>query len=158
NYIDVTKNARTHSNMGNLYFQEKNYYAAFKQYEIAYDLVADTKGGAAYLYNMAVCMKHLGNYKAAKIFLDEVIKKDYMNLTYYDALVDCYVALGSYETELKKYLSDSTNPYNRIVAGLIYMKTNRVREAKILFDEFVNENPKMMISDDVRIILRELSD
>ena len=154
--IDAVKNARSHNNMGNIYFDEKNYNAALKEYEIAYNLTKNTQAGAPYIYNMARCMIILGNYKQAQYIIEQAIKKDCINMVYYAALVDCYVAQKTYEKELQKHISDNKNPYNRIIAGLIYLKTNRKTEAKIIFDEFVNDNPDMIISDDVRLILRNL--
>lgn len=156
NTIDAVKNARYHANMGNLYFDDKNYNAAIKEYEIAYKLTADTNSYAPYLYNIANCMIHLGKYSQAKPLLDEAIKKDCINMTYYQALVDCYVALGTYKKELSKRLNDYSNPYNRIVAGLIYMKTGQRLNAKIIFDEFAADNPDMIITYDVKELLKKL--
>ena len=154
--IDVVKNAYLHNSMGNIYFNEKNYNAAFQEYTIAYNLTKNTHAGAPYLYNMARCMIKLHNYKQAKNFVEQAIKKNCINITYYEALVDCYIALNTYEKELSKHISDTKNPYNRIVAGLIYLKTGEKTNAKIIFDEFINDNPDMIISEDVKHILREM--
>ena len=48
------------------------------------------------------------------------------------------------------------NPYNKIVAGLIYMKTGNKRAAKTLFDEFITNNPDMLITSDIKRILKKL--
>ena len=156
NKIDAVKNARTHNNMGNIYFDEQNYNAALQEYEIAYKLTKNSHSSAPYIYNMARCMIKIGDYKQAQHLIQEAIKKDCINMTYYKSLVDCYVALNTTDSQLKKHLSDTKNPYNRIIAGLIYLKTNRKTSAKIIFDEFVNDNPDMIISDDVRLILKSI--
>lgn len=158
NKIDASRNARLHSNMGNIYFNEKNYNAAFLQYDIAYKLTKNTNASSTYLYNMARCMIKLGDYKYAQYLIQEAINKDYLNMTYYNTLVDCYIALNTYKKELKKCLSDTINPYKRIIAGLIYYKTGQKINAKIIFDEFINDNPDMIISDDVRLILKRINE
>ena len=157
NRIDATKNARQHNNMGNIYFEEKNYINALKEYEIAYNLTHNSSTSSTYLYNIARCFIAINNYSAAKNALLGAIKKDCINITYYETLTDCYIKLGIQEEELKKTLKDNSNPYNRIIAGLIYLKTGRKTTAKILFDEFINENPKMIITEDVKEILRRIN-
>ena len=155
--IDAVKNARNHNNMGNIYFDEKNYNAALAEYEIAYKLTKNTHASAPYIYNMARCFIKLGNYKQAQNLVEHAINKDCINMTYYETLVDCYIAQNIQEKKLTHHISDTKNPYNRIIAGLIYLKTNRKIDAKIIFDEFINNNPDMIISDDVRAILRTLN-
>ena len=155
--IDAAKNANSHNSLGNIYFDEKNYNAALQEYEIAYNLVKNTRAGSPYLYNMARCMIKVNNYKQAQHLIEYAIKKDCINITYYEALVDCYIALNTYKKELSKHISDTKNPYNRIIAGLIYLKTGEKLNAKIIFDEFINENPDMIISEDVKLILREIN-
>ncbi|MBQ8475961.1 tetratricopeptide repeat protein [bacterium] len=154
--IDAAKNARAHNNMGNIYFDEKNYNAALSEYQIAYNLTKDTTAGAPYIYNIARCMIKLGNYQAAQYAIKQAIAKDCINMVYYDTLVDCYIKLNIAPKELQKCLEDDKNPYNRIVAGLIYLKTGEKINAKIIFDEFINNNPDMIISDDVRRLLRDM--
>lgn len=155
--IDAAKNARSHNNMGNIYFDEKNYNAAIQEYEIAYNLAKDTNSTAPYIYNMARCMIKLGNYKNAQYLIQEAIKKDCINMVYYETLVDCYIALKTEKKQLQKHIRDNKNPYNRIITGLIYLKTGQKTNAKIIFDEFINDNPDMIISDDVRLILRNIN-
>ena len=154
NTIDAVKNARSHSNMGNIYFKEENYVSALKEYQIAYNLTKNTNSSSYYLYNMSKCFLKTGRFKLAQDALLNAISKDCMNITYYDALVDTYIALGEEENELQKYLADDSNPYNRIVAGLIYMKTGQTINAKILFDEFITKNPDMLITNDVKVLLK----
>ena len=59
--IDAIKNARMHSNMGNIYFKEENYFSALKEYQIAYNLTYDLNASSVYLYNIANCFMKLNN-------------------------------------------------------------------------------------------------
>lgn len=156
NKIDASKNARLHSNMGNIFFDEKNYQAAIKEYEIAYNLTADKAQSSVYLYNIARCFMTLNQYQLAKNAILGAIKKDCMNITYYNALADCIIKLNQQDSEIEKYLKEYKNPYNRIIVGLILQKTGKKQEAKFIFDEFVNKYPDMIITDDVKMILNQI--
>jgi len=154
--IDAAKNARLHSNMGNIYYEEKNYLAALKEYELAYNLGCNTTNASVYLYNIARCFINLGNYKLAQNAIKGAIEKDCINMLYYETLVDCYINLNTTETELQKHLNDNKNPYNRIIAGLIFLKTGQKTNAKIIFDEFIINNPDMIITSDVKRLIQKL--
>ncbi len=156
NKIDASKNARLHSNMGNIFFDEKNYQAAIKEYEIAYNLTADKAQSSVYLYNIARCFMTLNQYQLAKNAILGAIKKDCMNITYYNALADCIIKLNQQDSEIEKYLKENKNPYNRIIVGLILLKTDKKLEAKFIFDEFINKYPDLIITDDVKMILNQI--
>jgi len=156
NKIDAAKNARLHNNMGNIYFDEKKYFAALKEYEIAFNLANKTQASGAYLYNISRCYFILGNYSLAKNAILGAIKKDCINLTFYEMLVDCIVKLNEVESELQKYITDTSNPYNRIIVGLIYLKTDRKMQARATFDDFISQNPDMLITDDIRLMLNRI--
>ena len=91
NTIDARKNARLHSNMGNIYFDEKNYTAALKEYQIAYNLDPSNPTSSVYLYNIARCFINLGAPNIAIAPLKGAINKNYTNLIYYETLAECYV-------------------------------------------------------------------
>ena len=156
NKIDATKNARAHSSMGNLYFEEGKYIAALKEYEIAYKLSSKNQAAGAYLYNIARCYYVMGTYNFAKGAILDAIKKDCINMTYYNLLVDCFIKTGSTELELNKYIRDNENPYNRVIVGLIYLKTNRLAQARATFDDFIVNYPDLIITDDIQAIIRQL--
>lgn len=154
--IDPVKNARLHSNMGNIYFDEKKYIAALKEYEIAYNLTSQTPDSSTYLYNIARCYMKMGRYKLAQRALIGAINKDTVNMIYYDALVDCFFALKTDEEELYKYAYDTSNPYNRIIIALIFLKRGQKDNAKAIFDEFVGDFPDLLITEDIKSLLRQL--
>ncbi|MBQ4646927.1 MAG: tetratricopeptide repeat protein [Candidatus Gastranaerophilales bacterium] len=156
NRIDATRNARLHSNMGNIYFDEKKYPAALKEYEIAFNLAHKTPAAGAYLHNIARCYYVMGLYKQAQEAILGSIKKDCMNITYYDFLVDCIIKNGNIDKELNKYIKETTNPYNRIIVGLIYLKTGKKMQARATFDDFVATYPDMNITQDVKALLRQM--
>lgn len=156
NRIDAAKNARMHSNMGNIYFFEKKYISALKEYELAFNLSKNSQTSGVYLYNIAKCHYILTNYSYAQKAILGAINKDCINITYYDFLVDCFIKLNTTEKELEKYLLDVTNPYNKIVVGLIYLKTDRKMQAKATFDDFIVQYPDMLIADDVRLLINRI--
>lgn len=154
--INASNNARGHNNMGNIYFKEENYIAALKEYEIAYNLEPNGKYGAIYLYNIAKCFMVSKRYAAAKKAIEGCIKKDYMNIAYYNSLADIIVLQGNSNAEIKKYLQDTKNPYNRVLVGLIYIKTKKIAQARTILDEFVANNPNLIMTDDIKTILKNI--
>lgn len=156
NVIDASKNAKDHSNKGNIYFDEGKYIAALKEYEIAYNLAPNSQIAGVYLYNISRCYFVLNNYVLAKNAIEGAIKKDCINMTYYHMLADCAIKLGIAQQEIEKCKKDDENPYNRIIIGLIYLKTNKKFQAKAVFDEFVCQNPDMIITQDVRALLNNI--
>jgi len=156
NVIDASKNAHFHNNLGNVYFEEKNYIGALAEYETAFNLSPNDNLSAYYLYNIAKCYMTLKRFELAKNALLGAIGKNCMNITYYSALVECFFELNIQKYELEKYLKDKTNPYNEIIAGLIYIKMNDKTSAKIILDEFITKNPNMLITPDVKNILGNL--
>lgn len=156
NVIDAAKNAKDHSNMGNIYFEEGKYIAALKEYEIAYNLMPNSQMAGVYLYNISKCYIAINNYKLAKFAIEGAIKKDCINMTYYDLLAQCVVKLGIEKQEIEKYKKDVENPYNRIIIGLIYLKIGKKIQSKTIFDDFVCQNPDMIITQDVKVLLNSL--
>ncbi len=156
NVIDAAKNARLHSNMGNIYFDEKNYTAALKEYQIAYNLNPNDPSASIYLYNIARCFINLGAPNIAIKPLKGAINKNYTNLIYYETLADCFVKTNTAKKELNKYLNDTTNPYNKIMAGFIYLKTGDKTTARTIFDDFINEHPKMIVVQDIKTLIKKL--
>ncbi len=154
--IDARKNARLHSNMGNIYFDEKHYIGALKEYEIAYNLIPNSQESAVYLYNIGRCFMELKRYNLAKNAFNGAIEKDCINMTYYEAYAEACIKTKTHEAEIKKVMSDKENPYNRVIAGLIYYKTGKKGTAKAIFDEFVNKYPKMIITEDVKALLNKM--
>ena len=157
NYLDASKNASHHCKMGNIYYNEKNYKAALVEYETAYNLAGgENSSSSSYLYNIAKCLLKLGHQKAAQKAIKGAIEKDCMNITYYEALAESYISEGSQNKVLERCLKDYKNPYNRVLAGLIYIKLGEKKYAKILFDEFINLYPDLIITQDVKNILKTL--
>lgn len=156
NTIDATKNARLHSNMGNIYFEEKNYTAALKEYQIAYNLNPNDSSSSIYLYNIARCFINLGAPNIAIKPLKGAINKNYTNLIYYETLADCFVKTNTAKKELNKYLKDTSNPYNKIMAGFIYLKLGDKTTARTIFDDFINEHPKMIVVQDIKTLMKKL--
>ena len=154
--INAAKNARLHSNMGNIYFDEGKYISALKEYEIAYNLAYESQAGGVYLYNIARCYMELGNFNVAKKAIEGAIRKDCINITYYETLCECIFKLNIQEKELRKYIHDSSNPYNKIMVGLIYKNSGRAMQARAVFDDFIVQYPDMLIAEDVKLLLRQM--
>lgn len=154
--IDATKNARNHSNFGNLYFKEGNYIAAIKEYELAYALNENSQASAIYLYNISRCLLNLKDYPRAYATVKQAIHRDYLNITFYELEADCILKLNFQDKALDEIFKNEKNPYNKLTAGFIYLKTCQKQRAITLFDDMINDNPDLLISTDLKNLIKRI--
>ena len=63
------------------------------------------------------------------------------------------------KNELKKYQKDSAkNPFSNIVIALIYVKQGKIRNAQIILDDFMTENPDLIINSSLKSYLKSLEE
>lgn len=157
--IDAQNNAQMHNNQGVLYLRERDYLAAIKEFKIAIAINPNTQASATYYNNLGCAyleiakfqrahanLKKEGNFAYfAQISFESAIKQDAMNLAYYKNLVDSFYYQGTLNKSYLKY-RNSKNQFDKIIVGLIHEKQGRIEAAKTVFDEFVSQNPSLLIS------------
>ena len=91
-----------------------------------------------------------------RVCFEDAIKLYGLNFKYYLNLAECYNKLGITNTKIKEY-SISTNPYDKIMLGVLYIQSGSTRKGVILLDELCSEEPDLLITPAIRQYLKEVT-
>lgn len=165
--VDAQKNAQMHNNRGTLYMKERDYLAAIKEFKIAIAVNPRKQSTATYYNNLGCAYMEIAKIQGthnvskkngdfaqyAQMSFESAITQDCMNLSYYQNLVDSFYLQGTLSKNLAKY-KKSKKPFDKIIVGLIYEKLGKKSTARTLFDDFITENPDLIISKNLRLYIR----
>lgn len=154
--IDAEKNAYEHNNLGIMYVEEKDYYAAIQEFKIAISLNPKTQATAVYYNNLGKVYMKIGYPELALDCFKNAITQYNLNFEFYKNLVECYNALGKIDEQLEIYKMKSSTPYDKVVLGLLYEKTGDIKKAIFVFDEFISTEPNLMITSALKLHIQEL--
>lgn len=154
--IDASKNASLHNNIGVNYLNEKNYYAAIKEFEIAIMINPTSQASANYYNNLGKTYMKIGYPNLAEKSFNDALKLNSMNFEFYQNIVESYKAQGKLNSELKKFLN-SENPSYRVMAGLILVESGKLEAGINMLDEFCFDEPEMILSKGVRSYIQTIA-
>ena len=154
--IDPEKNAYHHNNLGVMYIEEKNYYAAIEEFKIAISLNPKTQATATYFNNLGKVYMTIGYPELALDCFQNALKQYPLNFEYYKNLVECYDRLGKTSAKLAEYKEKKKSSLDRITLALLYEKSGDLKKAIFILDEFANAEPDLLISSAVRMYIQEL--
>ena len=156
--IDAQRNAVEHNNKGVVYMQDRYYAPAIKEFEMAILLDSDTQASAVYYANLANCHLRIGYPALAQDSLEKAIKRNPMNLMYYQDLVETFKMQKILDKKLEYYKKDSVkNPLSQIVVGFILIESGKNNEGIAKLLEFVHTEPDLIISKGVKKYIDERS-
>ena len=154
--IDAGKDAFYHNNVGLNYLQDRIYYAAIQEFKIAINLSPNTQATAIFKNNLGETYNFIGYPEMARVCFEDALKLYGLNLKYYMNLADCYINLGITKTKIKEYQT-SNNTYDKILLGILYIKTGEVRKGVILLDEICQTEPDLLITPAIKQYLKEVT-
>lgn len=154
--IDASKNSVFHNAVGLRYLEEHCYYAAIQEFKISISLNPNSQSAAVSYNNLGRAYMELGFAEQAQDCFERAIKLYGLNFEYYKNLANCYVALGKGKQKINEYRNNS-NPLNKIMLGLLYIKTGDKRAGMITLDSFCLSEPELLITDGVKEYLKTLS-
>lgn len=170
--IDASKNAAWHNTKGVNYYKDGDYYAALKEFKIAIELSPYSQASSVYYNNLGKVYMIFGKIQrgnnltkrggdfsnmAAAAF-EEAILKDCMKFEYYKNLAEAYDLLGV-SGQKKNFLINNlaSNPFNGIIIGLILINNGRIEEGCRYLNNFAQNNPDLIITEDVNKFLKNLA-
>ena len=154
--IDAGKDAFYHNNVGLNYLKDRIYYAAIQEFKIAIQLSPNTQATAIFQNNLGETYNFIGYPDMARVCFEDAIKLYGLNFKFYLNLAECYKKLGITNTIIKEY-SISTNPYDKIMLGVLYILSGSTRKGVILLDELCSEEPDLLITPAIRQYLKEVT-
>ena len=154
--IDATKNAYFHNNLGINYLKEHCYYAAIQEFKIAISLNPNTQATSVYYKNIGDAYMAIGYPDMAKQPYEDAITQYSLNLQYYQKLAKCYKELNLISSKIEEYSNDE-NVLNKVMLGILYIEQGDLKRGTIILDEFVNNEPDLLITPAVKKYVKEVS-
>lgn len=148
--IDAEHNAFLHNNIGVNDFNDGDYFAAMKEFEIAIQLNPNTQATAVYYNNLGRTYLLIGYPTKAQTCFERAIVQNPLDFNYYQNLVNSFKCSGQLRSKLSQYKAKRDNPLNQIVVGLIYIKLGQVNTGITELDIFCNKEPNLIITKAVR--------
>ncbi len=154
--IDAGKDAFYHNNVGLNYLQDRIYYAAIQEFKIAIQLSPNTQATAVFKNNLGETYNYIGYPDMARVCFEDAIKLYGLNFKYYINLADCYEHLGIVQSKTEEYKA-SNNIYDKIMLGLLYIKSGKQRQGVIILDEICQSNPELLIVPSIRNYIKQIA-
>ena len=154
--INAEKDAFYHNNVGINYLNDRIYYAAIQEFKIAINLSPNTQATAIFKNNLGETYNYIGYPEMARVCFEDAIILYGLNFKYYLNLAECYQNLNIIQSKISEY-KDSENLYNKIMLGLLYIKSGEKRKGIILLDEICQTEPDLLITPAIKQYLKEIT-
>lgn len=154
--IDPEKNAYMHNNMGVMYVEEKDYYAAIQEFKIAISLNPKTQATSVYFNNLGKVYMTIGYPQLALDCFKNAMTQYSLNFEFYENLAKCYEALKISDSKLNEYQAHSSKPLDKIMLGLLYEQTGDKKKAITVLDDFAMSEPELLITPAVKYHIQKL--
>lgn len=152
--ILAEKDAYYHNNLGLNYLKDRVYYGAIQEFKIAISLSPTTQASAIFYNNLGETYNFIGYPESALDCFENAVKLYGLNFKNYLNLADCYIKLGIADSKIKEF-KNSTDVYNRIKLGILYVKTGEIRKGVNILDELCAEEPDLLITPAIRQYIKE---
>lgn len=154
--IKAQNNAYRHNNKGLIYLQEKYYYGAIKEFQIAIDLVPNSQASAAYYVNLGTTYEKIGYPQLAKTCYEKAVSINVLCFDYYLKLAENYKKLNLIDEKLNYFENKSPNPLNDIIIGLLYIQKGETGTGITILDDFCNKEPNLLITTGVKAYINKI--
>jgi len=156
--IEAGNNAYLHNNLGINYLKEHCYYAAIQEFKIAISLAPNTQASAVYYKNLGDAYMEIGYPDMAQKPYEDAVNQFSLNFMYYQKLAKCYKALGIIPAKITEYSSQTDNPLNKVMLGVLYIESGDLKRGTIILDNFANTEPDLLITPAIRQYVKETVD
>ena len=153
--IEAEKDAFYHNNLGINYLKDRIYYAAVQEFKIAISLSPSTQATAIFYNNLGETYIFIGYPDMARDCFENAIRLYGLNFKYYINMGECYINLGIAQDK-KSELRNSENVYDKILLGILYIKTGETRRGINLLDEVCANEPDLLITPAIKQYLSEV--
>ena len=156
--IQARNNAYFHNNKGLMYLEDKYYFGAIKEFQIAIDLLPDKQASSVFYINLGKTYEQIGYNDLARPCFEKAVQLNILCFDNYLKMVENYKKLGLVEQKLTQYKSDKSSPLNDIVVGLLYIQNNEIATGITILDDFCDKEPNLIITEGVKNYLKKLTE
>lgn len=153
--IESEKNAFYHNNLGINYLKDRVYYAAIQEFKIAISLSPSTQATAIFYNNLGETYVFIGYADLAIECFENAIKLYGLNFKTYLNIVDCYIKLNLADSKISEY-KDSTDLFEKIKLGVLYIQTGEYRKGINVLDEIVASEPDLLITPAIKQYISQI--
>ncbi len=151
--IDAVKNSNYHNNLGINHMNDRFYAAAIQEFKIAISLNPESQATAVYYNNLGDCYMKIEHPELALDCYERALLLYNLNLNYYINLAKCIIANKLLDEKLEQF-ADFTNPYNKLMSGILYVETANYQLGITLLDSFATSEPDLIITPAVKSYIR----
>ena len=155
--IKAEKDAFYHNNVGLNYLKDRIYYAAIQEFKIAISISPNTQSTAVFMDNLGKTYNFIGYPDLALPCFEDAIKLYGLNFKLYLDLVETYKLLGLTDAKIKTFEA-SSDVYDRIKLGVLYVESGDVRKGINTLDEICVSEPDLLITPAIRQYIKEIID
>ncbi len=156
--INSVKNAYRHNNKGLIYLEEKYYFGAIKEFQIAISLNPKSQASASFYTNLGTTYEKIGYNELAKDCFEKALALNPLYFDSYLKLAENYKKLGIAPQKLTSYQNNRKSPLSDVMIGLLYIQTGQVTTGITVLDEFVNKEENLILSAGVKEYINKLTE
>ena len=155
--IDAKNNAYIHNNKGLIYLQDKYYFGAIKEFQMAISLNPKSQAAAVYYTNLATTYELIGYPNLALPCFEKALNLNALSFNPYLRLAESYEKNNIAEKKLEELQLNKKSPLDEVMIGLLYIQIGQVTTGITVLDEFANKEPNLMLSIGVKNYIKELT-
>lgn len=155
--IKAENNAYRHNNKGLMYLEDKYYFGAIKEFQMAIDLLPNAQATATFYTNLGRTYEKIGYPDLAKNCYEKAVSINVLCFDYYLQLAKCYKALGVVDKKLEEFQNKTYSPLNNVMIGLLYIQKGEKSTGITILDDFCDKEQNLLITAGVKNYLKEIT-
>ena len=155
--IKAENNAYRHNNKGLMYLEDKYYFGAIKEFQMAIDLLPNAQATATFYTNLGRTYEKIGYPDLAKNCYEKAININVLCFDYYLQLAKCYKTLGLLDKKLEEFKNKTPSPLNNIMIGLLYIQNGQKITGITILDDFCDKEKNLLITAGVKNYIKEIT-
>lgn len=155
--IKAENNAYRHNNKGLMYLEEKYYYGAIKEFQIAIDLLPNAQATGTFYTNLGRTYEKIGYPDLARNCYEKAVNINVLCFDYYLQLAKIYKTLNIVDEKLNEFQNKTPSPLNNVMIGLLYIQKGYIDTGVTVLDDFCDKEPNLLITAGVKNYLKEIT-
>ena len=155
--IKAENNAYIHNNKGITYLEEKYYFGAIKEFQMAINLLPDKQATAIFYTNLGKTYEKIGYPNLAKECYEKAIKINVLCFDYHLQLAENYKTLNILEEKITEFQNKEFSPLNNVMLGLLFIQKGEVSTGITILADFCDKEKDLLITVGVKNYLKSIT-